>query len=220
MGRRGAQPTPTSELLFWEGLWYSVFHHLRGTLPSYEKVAVDQEVKKQLRAELSELVKSVAKNTVEEDWIARHQVEIDRELRPKVPVSESQIWRALVAARRVADVRKACRDSQRWLNPEWGGRPYVQDLTDHAEKFLRAKQDVYYPRRDSSDEKRVIFFARAMAGITLGISPSTSVDRLRKLKHGTRCPCVQCDLKRWDRIERQVYKFSFGTGNKSSRKGR
>jgi len=219
MGKRGAQPTAISELMFWEGLWYWVFHYLRGTLPSYEKVATDREVNKQLRAELNELENAVPKNTVEEDWIARRRAETNRELRPKVRLSEPQVWRALVAARTAADVRKACRKSERWLNPQWGGRPYVQDLYDQAERFIRAKQDVYYPRRDTGDVKRVIFFARAMAGITLGLSASTAVDRLRKLKHGRGCPCVQCDLKRWDRIERQVYKFSVGIGKKSSRKG-
>src|SRR5271167_2320775 len=171
MGKRGPQPTPLGELVFWEGLWYWVFRHLRGTLPAQDKIARDTAVRKLLVAELHELENVVAKDIVEEDWLARNKAQIQRELRPNVPLSEPRIWQALVTAKTAAEVQKACRESRRWLNPDWQGRPYVQDLYDHAEEFIRAKKDVYYPRRDSSDGKRVTFFARAMAGISLGMSP-------------------------------------------------
>lgn len=208
MGKRGPQPTPLGDLVFWEGLWYWVFHRLRGTLPAPDKIARNRALRKALSAELRELENVVAKDLVEEDWLARSKAQIQRELRPNVPLSEPIVWKALVTAKTAADVQRAYRGSRRWLNPAWQGRPYVQDLYDHAEEFIRAKQDVYYPRRDSSDVKRVTFFARAMAGISLGISPITAIDRLRKLKHGEKCPCVNCDVKRWDRIERQIYKIS------------
>ena len=214
MAKPGPQPTPVGEMVFWEGLWYWVFHHLRGTLPAQEKIARDTKVRRLLSAELRELENIVAKDIVEEDWLARSKAQIQRELRPQVPLSEPRIWRALVTAKTAADVQKACRESRRWLNPEWQGRPYVQDLSDHAEQFIRAKRDVYYPRRDSGDVKRVTFFARAMAGISLGVSPITAIDRLRKLKHGEKCPCVNCDLERWDRIERQIYENLFETEKK------
>jgi hypothetical protein len=190
-------------------MWYYVFHHLRGTLPSYEKVTMDREIKKQLCAELEELRKLVPRDLAEEDWAGRRRIGLERGLRPKVSLAEPKVWRALVAARTAIDLREVCRKSKRWLNPKWEGRPYVQDLHDHAEQFLRAKEDVYYPRRDSADEKRVKFFARAMSGITLGISPITAIDRLRKMKHGRKCPCVHCDIKRWDRIDTTIYRLFF-----------
>jgi hypothetical protein len=125
-----------------------------------------------------------------------------------------------VAAHTAEGVRQACQQSRSWLNPAWQGRPYVKDLYDHAGQFVRAKQDPYYPRRESGDLKRVTFFARAMAGIAVGISPSTAVDRLRKLKHGPKCPCVHCDMERWDRMDRTVYRLFFDTERKSSQKRR
>ena len=142
------------------------------------------------------------------DWAARQTIQIDSALQPRQITSEPEVWKIVVAASAAADVEEACRQSKRWLNPERRGRPYVQDLFDHAAAFVRAKkQNVYYPRRPSGDEQRVIFFARAMAGISLGLSPNTGIDRLRKIKHGGKCPCIHCDSKRWDRIQREVYKL-------------
>lgn len=217
MGKRGPKPTPLSDLIFWEGLWYWVFHHLRGTLPSAVKFSTDKRMKRLLEAELEELRQLVPKEITEEDWLARRRIDLERELHPKVPLAEPDIWRALVAARTSDEIRMACRQSKRWLNPRWEGKVYLQDLYDHAEKFIKAKKDVYYPKRESGDEKRVIFFARVMAGIGLEVSPHTSVDRLRKIKHGKKCPCISCDLARWDRIDRLRYDFLFGAKKRERR---
>jgi hypothetical protein len=209
MGKRGPKPTPLGELIFWEGLWYWVFYHLRGIMPSYEKLSRDKEIRKLLRNELQELKELVPQDLVQEDWLALQKAQLERELRPKVSNSEPSTWRALVSARTADEVREAFQKSERWLNPRWQGRAYVQDLHDGALQFVQAKRDIYYPRRESGDEKRVVFFARAMAGISLGISPRTSIDRLRKMKHVRNCPCIHCDLKRWERIDEVRYKFFF-----------
>jgi hypothetical protein len=207
MGKRGPKPTALQDLLFWEGLWYRVFLDLRGDRPSHEKVSRNRKLKEVLRKELEKLGKRVPKDLVEADWAARRKIQLDRELQPKTLISEPDTWHALVAANTAADVQRACRESKRWLKPNWNGRPYVQDLYDHADEFVRAKkQNVYYSRRRSGDEQRVTFFARAMAGISLGLSPNTGIDRLRKIKHGGKCPCIHCDFARWDRIHRQIYK--------------
>lgn len=207
MGKRGPQPQPLRELLFWEGLWYWVFQHLRGdSAPSDAKLAMNMNIKNQLRAERDELAKFVANDTIQEYWLEGQKADLERDLKRKPQDSEPAVWRDLIAAKTAADIRKACRASTRWLSPKWQGRPYVQDLYDKAQDFVRAKtENIYYPRRDSNDEKRVAFFARAMAGISLGISPNTAIDRLRKYKHGDECPCVHCDQSRWDRIEQHVY---------------
>lgn len=210
MGKRGPQPTQLRDLVFWEGLWYWVFYHLRGVLPSYENVTMNKEVRKQLKVELNELGKLIPSDLAEEDWLARRKMEIDREVKPRVSVSEPTVWTALVNAQTAEDVRKACRQSKRWLNPKWQGRAYVQKLFDHAKEFVLAKNtNTYYPRSQSGDEKRITFFARAMAGIEMGLSPNTAIDKLRKMKHGEQCPCINCDSARWDRIDRQMYKHFF-----------
>lgn len=205
MGKRGPQATPIADLIFWEGLWYWVFRHLRGVMPSYERLASAKIIKAQLRAELEELRKFAPKDLGEKYWVEQERKELERDLRPRIPDSEPPIWHSLVTAEKAADIRKACQESKRWLNPKWQGRPYVRELYDHAEQFVRAKRSPYYPRRNSGDEKRIIFFARAMAGISLGLSPNTSIHKLRKIRHGAKCPCVNCDLGRWDRIDQKSY---------------
>lgn len=210
--RRGPEPTSLAELFLWEGLWYSSFLWLRGAEPSAEEVLLSGQAVSELRDELASLRKSLG----EEDWpgarassIARveKQIKLAQGHKDLESLAEPDVWNALVEARTADDVRRACRKSKRWLNPEWAGRVYVQRLSEKAEQFVRAKNDPYYPRsaRRSSDMKRVTFFARVMAGVTLGISPSTAVDKLRKVKHGEGCVCVHCDRELADRM----LKFQF-----------
>jgi hypothetical protein len=132
------------------------------------------------------------------------QLEIERD---RGPEPEPEVWAALLRAKTAEGVRRACGASKRWLNPRWQGRIFVEELAKNAEKFARAKKDPFYPRskRRTSDKKRAIFFARAMAGIVLEISPITAVDRLRKLKHGEECPCIHCDEERKEHFTKYLY---------------
>lgn len=205
MGKRGPAPISLNELMFWESEWYWVFHLLRGELPSYEQKLVGEAVRKQLRAELAELEKSSPKDFTQKEWVPFRSGQIRWQLTRRKPLSEPEVWRQLVQAQTAEQVRKACEESKRWLNPK-AGRPYVQLLHDKAEQFVRAKKYAYYPRRASGDVKRIAFFARVMAGITLGISPITAVDRLRKMKHGRGCPCVNCHREQWDKLYLAFYK--------------
>jgi hypothetical protein len=209
MGKRGPKSTALGELIFWEGLWYWVFRGLRGVMPTYEKLSRNKNIREHLKSELQELQKMLPRDSTEEGWLSREKKEIERDIAPKETNSEPILWRALVGAKTENEVRKVCSSSKRWLNPKWDGRIYVQDLYDGALQFVQAKKDQYYPRRQSGDEKRVVFFARAMAGISLGISPRTSIDRLRKMEHGQKCPCIHCDLQRWERIDKLRYEFLF-----------
>jgi hypothetical protein len=120
--------------------------------------------------------------------------------------AEPQLWKALKRARSAAEVRRICRQSKYWLKWEFKGeingrRWYCRvpsacpkALYDYAEEFCRAKQSERYPRSDdrpSSDDKRIEYLARVMAGLSLvrPIAPATAVDLLRKMKHESRCPC-------------------------------
>jgi hypothetical protein len=206
MAKRGPKAVPLSDIFFWEGLWYSIFFHLKDpSAPSDAKIAMKADIRNQLLRELEEIKSLVPKDDVEGLLVSIDRRQIERDLKRKPNDSEPAVWRALISARTATEVRQACSESKQWLNPEWHGRPYVKDLHEHAEAFVRAKKSPYYPRQDSSDQKRAMFFARAMAGIALGLSPETAIDRLRKYQHGPKCPCVHCDLKRWNRIDVQIY---------------
>jgi len=187
-------------------------------------------------AELMELKKSLAAAVGERDLVQEWSVDSEYDdaksditggrvaLERDRALAEPETWRALVHAFETKDadgVRKACQKSRRWLNPKWGGgiisggsygrgvwmgRPYVDLLAEKAEQFVHASQDAYYPRRNSRDEKRPEFFARAMAGINCGIAPITAIHRLRKLKHGRKCPCVHCRADHWTGYYKGLYR--------------
>lgn len=129
-------------------------------------------------------------------------------VRPAIP-GEPQLWDALKRAQTAAQVRRICRRSKYWLKWEWSGeingrRWYRQvpsacpkALYDHATEFCEAKKSDRYPRsndRPSSDDKRIEYLARVMAGLSLRrhIAPATAVNVLRKMKHGGGCSCWRC----------------------------
>lgn len=212
MGRRGSTPTALNELLFWEAQWYQVFRQLRGLMPSAE-IALGrrryrglleeelQELQKQMKSEVpgySGGLTEIPKDHKDVDALIFREgriQEIKNELKRRPNLSEPAVWRALVAAGNGKEVLAACQKSKRWLNPEWPGRSFVRTLWENAGPFAKAKSYVYYPRRESGDQKRVAFFARAMAGIACDISPVTAIDKFRKMKHGPKCPCADCRAK-------------------------
>jgi hypothetical protein len=53
-------------------------------------------------------------------------------------------------------------------------------IRTHAHDLLSAKWMPNYPRteRTRSDDKRILFYAKILAGLSLGIAPATAVKRL------------------------------------------
>jgi hypothetical protein len=100
-----------------------------------------------------------------------------------------QVWVRLKKARTVGQIKAAARGIGRlgsaFTSPEvpgheyWGLNP-AGALCEHARGILVAKQLPHYPKTDrpSSDDKRVEFLAKVMAGLTLGLAPITAVKRL------------------------------------------
>ncbi len=207
-----------SDLLIWESMWHWVFLGLRGRERTPEEallrgniLASYREALKEARAELAQKQKSDAEDTLvwqfHTDQLAGDIENEDYSLRHEHELAEPEVWKGLVRARTAEQVRQACRQSKRWLNPKWRGRAFVQLLFEKAEQFVRAKGDQFYPRapHPSSDRKRVVFFARGMAGLSCSISPSTAVGLLRKLNHGRKCPCVNCNSERWEKLHKATY---------------
>jgi hypothetical protein len=102
--------------------------------------------------------------------------------RPVYPKPE--VWEALKeartsrqvkeAARRIGELRSAFVSSTRWAQkPD-------DALYCFAKGFLDAKDLPNYPKTDrpKSDDKRVQFLAKVMAGLTLGLAPITAAKRL------------------------------------------
>jgi len=192
-------------LLWWESRWRHTFEGLRvgwprpsegWALPDGELRLPDYRVSKDRLFEfLRKLIIKVEHGprpkhvtTPEEirQWrkrsrkkLAKKQIELwDSPGHP----AEPDTWERLKRATKPEQVRTICSQSRHWLNPKRSELGQVLDK--HTKQFLEAKADPAYPRskRGSSDEKRIQFLARAMAGISLGLSPVTGVDLLRKAK--------------------------------------
>jgi hypothetical protein len=218
MGKRGPRPSSLSDLLIWESMWHWIFVGLRGRERTPEEallrgniLASYREALREARADLAQKEKAASEDTVvwrfHADQLAGDIERQEHSLRHEHELAEPEVWRGLVRARTAEQVRQAYGQSKRWLNPQWRGRTFVQLLFDEAGQFVRAKHDHFYPRAShlSSDRKRVVFFARAMAGLSCGISPSTAVGLLRKLNHGKNCPCVNCNSARWEKVHHAMY---------------
>ncbi len=136
--------------------------------------------------------------------------------------AEFHIWEALKRARSGTQIRRAYSRSKIWLISrveakgggyiDWSWHPYPRALYRHAQKFCDAKLDPRYPARDerrTGDYRRIEYFARVMAGLSLDIpiSPSYSVEFLRKLKHQRSCGCWRCVRKIAPRYPRSFVQF-------------
>src|SRR6266852_9977674 len=136
--------------------------------------------------------------------------------------SERHIWEALKSAQTAAAVRRAYSRSKIWLVSrhqfpsggymDWSWSPYPRELYRQAEKFCEAKRDPRYPARDTrpyGDYRRIEYLGRVMAGLSLvkPISPSYSVDVLRKITHLDGCACWRCEAKIAPRFGRSLVSF-------------
>lgn len=102
--------------------------------------------------------------------------------RPVMPKAE--VWQQLEKARTLPQVKHAAEKigelGQVFASTtSWAQNPGGA-LTEYAGEVLKAKRLPHYPRtsRQRSEDKRIIFWAKVMAGATLGLAPITAVKRL------------------------------------------
>lgn len=127
---------------------------------------------------------------------------------PRDLASEPELWKTLCRlGTGAAEIRNICRESK-YLKP-YTSYPCPTALFLHAKEFCEAKRDERYPdggkqNRKSSEDKRVDYLARVMAGISLPkpMSPSTADDVLRKIKHPGTCTCWRCRILTSEAIKR------------------
>jgi hypothetical protein len=101
---------------------------------------------------------------------------------PTLPKPE--VWEQLKKARSVPQIEEAARgigelESEFASSTTWAQNP-AGALSHFAEGILEAKKLPHYPKknRPRSDDKRVVFLAKVMAGLTLGLRPITAVKKL------------------------------------------
>lgn len=109
--------------------------------------------------------------------------------RPVKPAPE--IWEMLKRARSIKEIRKASQRMRRWMTAEYGpgvlrrldGSPpteFADVLELHADKLLTGKRLPSYAKTDRkrSDDKRVVFLSKILAGARFGLAPITAAKRL------------------------------------------
>jgi hypothetical protein len=194
-GKKGVE---IESLLFWEHEWYAIFHGLAFGLPErgiwqshWEPIPPpaptgDIGLYSERVREWEEKRKTSAGSKYERYRVSRPGIQ-----------SEIEVWNQIKDAGSSAALISACDNSAFWLNPKNGNKPYVVKLRENANEFLKSKC-YRYPNSDrpSSETKRVLHFARAMAGIMEGIGPIRALDLIRLRKHGARCGCVVCEIQR------------------------
>lgn len=103
-----------------------------------------------------------------------------------------RVWRRLKQSRSPSEMRGVLRSLEKWLTQTqsgWWGREYPSNLAQYSDGLLYAKSMHNYPaeapekqKRPTSDDKRVLFFAKVFAGLRSRLSPSYAT---KKLSHWT-----------------------------------
>ena len=98
------------------------------------------------------------------------------------PVLPNRVaWERLKKARTVLEVRRAAgmMGGRDFYLPSGSSKPASVFIREHADDLLLAKKLPHYPRRPTSnDDKRVVFFAKILAGLSLGIRPLYATKKL------------------------------------------
>jgi len=121
-------------------------------------------------------------------------------------IQRREIWDNLVRARSYAAVRKACEQWSKLSDVRASGLiPYPEHVGANAGQFLTMKRNSRFPRSSYGDDSRIDYLARGMAGVLVGVSPMTAIERLRNLKHAlggplwntgeSCCGCWRCHLR-------------------------
>jgi hypothetical protein len=135
---------------------------------------------------------------------------LKRTLEPRriqAQVRRRKIWDDLVRANTYAALRKACGRWSQMLDVRASGlTPFPEHVRTNAGQFLFMKRNKRFPRSNYGDDARIEYLARGMAGVLVGVSPMTAIERLRNMRHDAggplwdagerRCKCWRCSLNR------------------------
>jgi len=131
---------------------------------------------------VNEFIRRIKKTAGADSWVI---------FEPLSPAPHA--WEQLKRARTADAVRKAAASIRPWelhriesdyrmIEPDYQqmiGANSSDAICEHAEALVRAKQLPEYPRDPASnDDKRIIFFAKVMAGLMFGLAPLTTIRRL------------------------------------------
>jgi hypothetical protein len=141
-----------------------------------------------------------------EDFIVE-RIALFEQLKPRkihALAERRTIWEALIRARTVDAVWRACHRWEHLADVRAAGMAvYPAHVTANADAFLAMKVNKRFPLAPYADDSRLEYVARGMAGVMIGVSPMTAIERLRNLKHSRGgplwndstkvCECWRCE---------------------------
>ncbi len=160
---------------------------------------------------------------VQMEWAKQEQAreifDLERALNPRKIQAEAErreIWKALIQARTHTALMKACEDWDRLPDVRAAGMQcFPAHVTANEKQLFFMKRNNRFPRSDYGDNSRLDYLARGMAGVMVGLSPMTAIERLRNMKHESggpfwkerehfaegkfieaRCDCWRCGLEK------------------------
>jgi len=204
MGLRGPKPVDPQHLKSEAENWAALLYALRNGEPE-RLVAAKWKGRTLNKWELM-LVWARAESGTDPKAEALRQ-ELLRDIKGKGWITSSavvaapEIWEQLKRADSVKEIQKVARRIRRWASRyrprnDWATR-LPDTLASNADKVLIAKRLPNYPqapeaKRPRSDDKRIEFFAKVLAGAMLDIAPITAAKRLSHWHSSKR---IMADLK-------------------------
>src|ERR1700676_1261135 len=173
MGKRGPQPINVKRLKNIAKGWATLLFGLRdggkGVAEKWEQGLVISIVAAKNRRKTERLLEDLKKRGYRIGW----------------PVYPSpRIWTDLKHAVSIRQASGATRALRRWRHvelPNVGNDNVLRMLQYDPRIFLRAKRLPNYPKRpESNDDKRVIFFAKVLAGLEMDRTPLYATKKLSR----------------------------------------
>jgi hypothetical protein len=195
MANVGRKRTDISRLVFWEQHWWTILRNLRDGIPGQESEHLSFPKEYWPKSKPEWMTHPGAIHDWEKQARERWLSHLNFETRTKGPIPpELDLWNALKNATSVRQVRRICRRSQ------WSDRLAV--LRENAQLFIEALRSSRYPHKATTkDDQRLLYCARALAGIACRVPVETAVDKLRRLKH----PCTKaCNCRECQAIKQAV----------------
>ncbi len=249
MGKRGPKPPDWHLLNLWDFEFHKAFRSLRDGIPTkpLPRSGFNEQQLRFFIGQLKRVTPEqywlasrhlAAKMGINQN-LARPPLRVDREWaqqerdneisslewelhppKPELQAGRQKLWAALIKANTYADLRRVCgRWSQLADVRARGMTPFPQYLVQNAAPFLSMKRNKRFPRSTYGDDSRIDYLSRGMAGVLVGKSPMTAIERLRNMKHtpngplwvtqegGYRlprneqfCKCWRCNEKNWNNV--------------------
>lgn len=104
--------------------------------------------------------------------------------KPHLQVERREVWNELVNARTHAGLQQVCSRWDRLADVRAAGMQcFPTHVLTNEKQFFFMKRNKRFPRSDYGDDSRLEYLARGMAGVMVGVSPMTAIERLRNMKH-------------------------------------